>query len=224
MLALLAHELRTPLQLVTGLQDTLELALEAQEESHTVAGVLQSLREAQAQLSAVIGDVLTAAALATGQTSLQRERFCLAMMGRDVLTLLAPRAQAKGLQLTLRLPSELPLLQGDEPRLGDALSRLLGHVIDLAPPDSVVSLRGFLMPGRLGVSVDDRSECLLTHVQPPLPVCWHEVESLDVRKGPGLGLGLFIARRIIEAHGGRIGLRAVAGAGNSFWFTLPLPA
>lgn len=220
LLGVLSHELRTPLHVIAGLQDLL-----ADEVVGTLNGdqraYLETIGQEVDRLGRLIGDVLDAGTLTAGDLPLWKEDVELPFLIEDVLALLAPRAAAKGVRLVPQAPAPLPPVRGDEGRIAQVLSRLLANAIEHSPAGGTVVVRAAGQGAMVRVEVEDGGCGIAEPDQSKLFQRFRQLDMSLTRPHGGLGMGLFLCRRLIEAHGGRIGIRSQAGSGSTFWFTLP---
>lgn len=209
----LSYQLSSPINAVLGYGDLL------------LAGAGGALREEQRQyvrrisassrvLLALVHDLLDMSRMTAGKFVLDREPLDPGELARQALVYLEPLTEMQGLRVVSRIADELPELPADPQRLEQVLANLLHNAIQLTPSG-----------GLLRLSVE--------HAGPLVRVEVHhtgaslEPAELDAifrrftRVG-GAYLGLSLARRVIEAHGGTMGVSANAGGGNTFWFTLPV--
>jgi two-component system, sensor histidine kinase len=214
-LAVVSHELRTPLNGILGMTQLLAedgLSPPAYER-------LLVVKKSAQHLQGLIEDLLDLSRAEAGRLQLKEQPTALAPLVRDVTDLLAPVAQAKGLQLGVEGLDGLPaaaLLDG--PRVRQVLHNLLGNAIKFTQ-DGNVQLRVFLRGQTLHFEVTDSGD--------GVPEGWHErvfeafeqaVADGDARRA-GSGLGLAIARQIAQAMAGNVSCRSQPGQGATFTFT-----
>lgn len=220
LLAVLAHELRTPLTVVAGVHDLL---------ADGVAGGMNAAQQAYLdaigveieRLLSAISSVIEASSLTAGVLRLETRALDLGPIARDVLATLAPRAEARGVQLSLSLPPGLPHVRADQERVAQVLCRLLENAIAFSPRGCCVVLRCLAEPAAVRVEVTDAGSGIGVCEQSRLFRRFGQLDGSSTREHGGLGMGLFLARRLVEAQGGRMGLTSAPGAGSLFWFTLP---
>jgi signal transduction histidine kinase len=156
-------------------------------------------------------------------TMIEAGQFTVATVPEDIAALvgdavetLAPQAEAKALRLTMELAGDLPAVACDRDRVFQVIANLVGNAIKFTPPHGDIRIAAAATDGAVRLSVSDTglgiSEAQLARV----------FERYWRGSGHGAGLGLFIARAIVEAHGGRIWAESAPGAGSAFHFTLPL--
>lgn len=224
LLGVLSHELRTPLHVISGLQELLgdEVVGSLNPDQRAY---LETIGQEVDRLGRLIGDVLDAGVLSAGELPLWKEPVDLARLAEDVITLLEPRAEARGVRLVVqapRAPERSPTVRGDESRIAQVLTRLLTNAIAFSPEGGTVGLRVSVLPGQVCVEVEDTGCGIPEPDQPKLFQRFRQIDMSLTRPHGGLGMGLFLCRRLIEAHGGRIGIKSQPGGGSTFWFTLPV--
>ena len=223
LLGVLSHELRTPLHVIAGLRELLadEVVGSLNPDQRTY---METIGQEVDRLGRLIGDVIDAGVLTAGELPLWKEPLELAMLVEEVVGLLAPRAAAKGVRLTACLPERAVRVRGDEMRLAQVLSRLVTNAIEFSPAGRWVGGRGADLGGQVRVEVEDEGAGIPEGEQRSLFQRFRQLDMSLTRAHGGLGMGLFLCKRLVEAHGGRIGIRSAAGAGSTFWFTLPSAA
>jgi signal transduction histidine kinase len=217
LVATVAHEFRTPL---TSLHMAIHLCLEeaAGPLTERQADLLQAAREDCERLQRIVDELLDLARLQGGRLQMRRRPLGL----RDAIAgaLDAQRAVAAERQVVLAADVEpgLPEVMGDEDRLQLVFANLLTNAIRHSPPGATVTVCAAARAG--GVRVDVRDE------GPGIDAEQREVIFDKFAQGGdapgGAGLGLSIAREIVAAHGGTIGVESEVGRGSTFWFTLPI--
>jgi signal transduction histidine kinase/ligand-binding sensor domain-containing protein/AraC-like DNA-binding protein len=219
-IANVSHELRTPLTLVLGLLQRLR------EEPRALStrgrrDVEVAQRNAE-RLAELVEQLLEIARLEAGATPFRARLADLGAALRRVAGRFDHLGEARGLRWALRLP-DAPVMAWFDPELIDtAASNLLSNAFKLTPQGGEVTLG--LSPdaqGRHRVWVQDSGPGVPPEHQPHLFERFFQVKSKDLLTNPGTGLGLAITREIVELHGGEVGVRSAAGAGATFWFTLP---
>ena len=152
-----------------------------------------------------------------GNLSIEREPFRLGSVLEDVVELMAPLADEAGVSLVLEPGPDRAVL-GESARVHQVLANLIGNAVKFTPSDGRVSV---CMDGD-----DVRTRVVVTDTGVGIsPEHLETIFDPHVRVGsthtPGAGLGLAIAQRIVEAHGGDIGVESTVDSGTRFWFTLP---
>jgi signal transduction histidine kinase len=140
---------------------------------------------------------------------------------QSVVTGVEALAAEKHLALKVSLPPDLPPARGDERRLTQVLLNLVGNAIKFTEAGEV-RVEVITPDGAFRVSVADTGPGIAEADQPKVFEEFQQVAGSGARKKEGTGLGLAIAKRIIEMHGGRIGVESSVGVGSTFWFSLPV--
>ena len=215
-IAIASHELRTPLTLILGYASFLR-----EDASGKAGEQLDVVLEAATQLKGLIDDMVNLSNLEAGSTELDLSEFSL----QDVIleTVAAQRqfAAAKSLKIGIRLPQDAVQVRADREKISIVLTNLLDNAIKFTPPDGRVEFTIRPQGGMVAVSVTDTGIGVAEADAERIFERFHQVESHLTRHHEGMGLGLSIARGIVELHGGRIWVECAEGHGSRFTFTLP---
>ena len=222
-LATMSHEMRTPLNGVLGMIGLL-LASPLNPTQRHQAGLIRSSGQT---LLTVLNDILDLSKIEAGRMDLEILPFALADTLQDVVSLLAVRAEARGLVLTLQLPDDLPAaLRGDASRLRQVLFNLVGNALKFTEAGGVrvVVSHRLQDDGRIGltIAVQDTGIGIPAEALPRLFTRFSQADSSTARRYGGTGLGLAITREIVELMGGRISVQSEPGVGSCFSVDLPL--
>ncbi|MFP2912475.1 ATP-binding protein, partial [Pyxidicoccus sp. 3LFB2] len=217
MLAVVSHDLRTPLTSVFAAVELMDRApgQDAQVRRHSAA-----IRRAAVRMRRLIGDLLDLASIDSGTLSLARTPQATEDIAREAREAFEPLAVERGLVFLTEVEPGLPPLVCDRERVFQALSNLLSNAFKFTPQGGRVRL-GVRADGAGGVrfSVEDTGAGIPEDVLPRVfERHWHTVQA--GREGHGLGLP--IAQGIIEAHGGHIRVDSTPGQGSTFCFSLPV--
>gem|GEM_PF-64629 len=219
MLAVVSHDLRSPL---TAIRTAAELLRRLSSEGDLLARVRKqadTIRRSADRMNRLIDDLLDLASIDAGTLSIEARPQSLEELVRDARELFEPQAAEKGLQLTFDVEPGL-ILWCDKERILQALGNLLSNAIKFTPPGGRIRLRAEAEAGTedIRLSVADTGPGIPLAAQPHIfDRYWHGAQH----KREGHGLGLSIAKGIVESHGGQIRLERTSGAGSTFSFSLP---
>jgi len=218
-LAVVSHEVRTPLNGILGMADLL-LDTSLTPEQKTYARAVKSSGTA---LLGLIEEVLDFSKIEAGRLDLESVPFDLRELVTDVVELIAPRAQSKGIEIAADIDDNIPQrVAGDAARLRQVLLNLAGNAVKFTDEGGVSVIVERAKDGRIRFEVSDTGPGIEPEVRERI---FHEFEQGDAtmaRRHGGTGLGLAIAGRIVERMGGMIALEN-AERGSRFSFTIELP-
>ncbi len=220
-MSMVSHELRNPLNSVF-LQAQLRRKLLAAPKPAHHDQMLRMVARDERQIRSMIrllDDMLDVTRLRTGRLAMSPAPFCLAALGRSAVESIRDLAQSDGITISLDAPETLPV-EGDEFRIEQVVTNLLTNALRYGggKPVAVTVRAG---DGKALVSVRDHGRGIAPADRERIFQQFERAEGTD--PVPGLGLGLFIARQITEAHGGRLEVTSAAGEGSDFVLHLPLP-
>jgi signal transduction histidine kinase len=218
-LAVVAHDLRNPLQTILLWTATLTKALNAPEGTSRTEASLAAIERAARRMNRLIRDLVDVSSIEAGRFSVEAVPQSLEVLVRASLDALRPTAEAK----SLRLGSELP--EGDElevkcdrDRIEQLLGNLIGNAIKFTDPGGTIVVAAERCDGEVRVSVVDSGPGITPSQLPHVfDRYWQAPETARL----GHGLGLAIAKGIVDAHHGRIWVESQMGVGTTFHFTLP---
>lgn len=222
-LANMSHELRTPLNGILGFSSLLQRT----EMSGRQQEYLSTIEKSADNLLAIINEILDFSKIEAGKLILENLSFNLRDLIDDTLTMLAPSAHDKGLELVSIIYRDTPLgLSGDPMRLKQILANLISNAIKFTHEGSV-SVRVMAEHQDtdqvlLRISVNDTGIGLSPTQQKSLFKAFSQADNSISRQTGGTGLGLVISKRLVEQMHGEIGLRSQPGEGSEFWLTLRL--
>ena len=214
-LAVVAHDLRNPLM---GILANASLLLHAPASEEVRAKRLQTIKSTGERMGRLIGDLLDVAAIQAGRLALDPQRLEVAPLLMGACEIFQPQAAAKDLGLECSVAHDLPAVDADQARLLQVLGNLLGNAIRLTTRGGRIMLRAERAGNEIRFSISDTGPGI---AEEELPHLFERFWQADRSRRGGAGLGLAIAKGIVEAHGGRIWAESTLGHGASFFFALP---
>ncbi len=219
-LAVVSHDLRNPLAVIGTSADLLARAVGNDDRTPRLRRSVESIRRAVERMSRLIDDLLDIASIDAGSLSLDPQPHTVDELMQETRETFESRAAEKGVALYTEVAADVPGLVCDKGRVLQALGNLVANALKFTAPPGAVTVRATADQGGHAVrlSVQDDGPGIAAAMRPHIfDRHWHA--SLDNRTGHGLGLS--IARGIVERHGGQIELDSRPGAGSTFWFSLP---
>jgi signal transduction histidine kinase len=223
MTADIAHELRTPISVIQGNVEALQDGV-----FPLTSEALEPIQTKTALLARLVEDLRHLALAEAGQLPLDRRPTDLAALLRRAVVAFEPAAETKSVRLQLTQgPGNLPLADLDAQRIEQVLVNLLSNALRYTPAGGSVSIQLDRQDARhLVVRVTDTGPGIPAGALPNVFERFYRADKGRGREddGGGSGLGLAVARSIVRAHGGAIGVESPPGQGATFWFTLPVAA
>ncbi|MGI8838539.1 MAG: ATP-binding protein, partial [Pyrinomonadaceae bacterium] len=217
-LATVSHELRTPLTAILGWSRMLEGGLETEMAERAIETIKRNAK-AQAQ---IIDDILDVSRIITGNLYLELHPIELASVLEAAVNVVRPTAEAKGIKIEVDFEREPTVVSGDANRLQQVLWNLLSNAVKFTPPGGQVRLSLRQLESEVEIEIADNGQGIRPEFLPFVFDRFRQADSTSTRQHGGLGLGLAIARHLVEIHGGRISA-ASDGDGKGATFRLRLP-
>ena len=216
-IAITSHELRTPLGLILGHATFLRELLSGQYFEQVDAIIRNSTK-----LKDIIENLSNVDNYQTGMARIHQRKVSMARIAEDVVASFQEFAKQKGVQIRTNLGRNELLIEADGSKIAIALSNLVKNAITFADPGGHVYITTEAVPGYVKVSVMDDGVGIPPEDLPRVFERFFQVESHLTRRHGGMGLGLSVAKAMIEMHGGRIWAESLVGKGTNFTFLLPL--
>ncbi|MEL0327832.1 MAG: ATP-binding protein [Deltaproteobacteria bacterium] len=214
-----SHELRTPLHGIINLADLIRIGASGPVSPQAVQD-LEMIINSASRLNSLVNDILDFSKLQKRQLEIQHKPVDLFQVTENSLALLKPLHREKPIDLQNELTKDLPLVDGDEDRIQQILFNLLGNALKFTESGEV-RLSAVVQDGWVEVAVADTGIGIPQDKQERIFDAFEQGDASTERTHGGTGLGLSVAKQLIELHGGRIWLESVVGQGSVFRFTLP---
>ncbi|MBL8378249.1 MAG: HAMP domain-containing protein [Burkholderiales bacterium] len=220
-LANMSHELRTPLNAVIGFSEVLSEGMFG-ELNEKQLDYVQDIHASGRHLLSLINDILDLSKIEAGRMELEVGSFDLPSAIGNAVTLVRERAQRHGIELKTEVGDDLGECRGDERKFKQIMLNLLSNAVKFTGDGGRVTVACHRNGETIEVSVADTGIGIAPEDQPKVFEEFVQVGSNYATKREGTGLGLPLARRFVELHGGRMWLESTPGAGSTFFFSLPL--
>jgi signal transduction histidine kinase len=221
-LANMSHELRTPLNAILGYTELIVDHVYG-EVPEKINEVLDRVQQSGRHLLGLINDVLDLSKIEAGQLTLSLGDYAFSNVVHAVINAVGSLAAEKQLQLTVDVAADLPLAEGDERRITQVLLNLVGNAIKFTERGEV-AVRVSASEGTFLVAVADSGPGIKEEDQEKIFEEFQQSDTAVAKSKGGTGLGLTIAKRIVELHGGRIWVESAFGQGSTFFVSLPIRA
>ncbi len=220
-LANMSHEIRTPLNGVIGMADLL-MATELTQRQRRYASLAKSSAEV---LTVLINDILDFSKIEAGKLEIECNELHLTSVVEDVVEMLAPKAYAKGLDISCDVARDIPaVVRGDANRVRQILINLINNAVKFTDKGAVsVRVRFEKREGEqllLRFCVSDTGIGVPPERLDRLFKSFSQVDATTTRKYGGTGLGLAISKQLAELMGGQVGVESEPGRGSTFWFSI----
>jgi two-component system, cell cycle sensor histidine kinase PleC len=221
-LAQMSHELRTPLHAVIGFSELISHHVTPIPSGGQIAGYADDIMKSGRHLLELINSILDLSKVESGTASLAEDDVALGEVIQDSLTTIREQAAEAGVTIETNLPADMPRAHGDSTKLRQVLINLLSNAVKFTPRGGSVTVSGRReQDGGFAVIVADTGIGMTDAEMAVAMEPFGQVENSLARSFEGTGLGLPLARRMTELHGGRLTLRSVKGVGTSVEVYLP---
>ena len=214
------HELRTPLHSIQGF---VRLILEGKvPDTETQRQFLTIVEQETQRLNDLVDELLNTCATGSGPKAMKNERVSMKYVIFCSILKMGGLAAEKEITIDTDLDGTLPAVEGDEQALGRVVSNLLHNAIKFSPQGSKVTVRANRQDGKLLTQVRDQGVGIPREIVPHLFDKFYRGHSSMIPTACGAGLGLYLCKQIVDAHGGQIWVESKPGKGSTFSFIIPL--
>ena len=221
-ISLVSHELRTPLTSIIGFVSFI-LDGKAGAINDRQRNSLARVQRQSKRLAALINDLLDISRIESGRIQMEQESISLLEIVTQRLEEIRPQADEKSIRLVLTAPESIPDILGDEARMGQVFTNLIGNAIKFTPNNGEVSVKVEADGNLLHVEVIDTGPGIPAEERQKIFDKFYQLSDISTRQQGGSGLGLSITKSIVEAHGGKLWIDdGNQGKGSNFQFVLPL--
>ncbi len=217
-LAMMSHEIKTPMQAIVGVLDLLNLTELTDEQKNLIQHVTHSAN----LLQTLLKDVLDYSRMGSNEMKLEELEFSVRFTMSSIIKQMLPKAKEQGIELKLEIDDKFPnMIVGDQTRLSQVIFNLIGNAIKFTQYGEV-KLKAYVQKNHTlrfeisdtGIGISQDKVKILFHP-------FRQVDATMTRRFGGTGLGLAICRKIIELMDGQIGVESEIGKGSTFWFVIP---
>ncbi len=214
----ISHELRTPLAGIKAMVETLSGG--AVDDKKAARDFLTRIDGEVERLTQLVSELTELSRIETGKAELRLELVNLNQLAEEVISQLSPQAERQKLTLGKKLAARLPKVNADRARVRQVITNLVHNAIKFTPEEGKITITTRALEGTVGVDIADTG---IGIPEADLPHVFERFYKGDrARSGAGTGMGLAIAKHVVEAHGGRIWVESEEGRGSTFSFSLPL--
>jgi GAF domain-containing protein len=219
-LANMSHELRTPLNAIIGFSEVLQERMFG-ELNEKQAEYTDDILTSGRHLLSLINEILDLSKVEAGRMELEVATFDLPLAIDNARTFVRERAVKHGINLDVTVDEQLGDFTGDERKIKQILLNLLSNAVKFTPEGGRIGIKARQADGSVEISVSDTGIGIAPEDQPKIFEEFRQVGSDYAHKKEGTGLGLTLAKKFVELHGGKIWVESEIGKGSTFSFTLP---
>ena len=220
-LANMSHELRTPLNAIIGFSEVLGERMFG-ELNEKQAEYTEDILSSGRHLLSLINEILDLSKVEAGRMELELATFDLPLAIDNARTFVRERATKHGINLDVTVDERLGDFVGDERKIKQILLNLLSNAVKFTPEGGRIGIKARQADGSVEISVSDTGIGIAPEDQPKIFEEFRQVGADYAHKVEGTGLGLTLAKKFVELHGGRIWVESEVGKGSRFIFTLPI--
>jgi PAS domain S-box-containing protein len=217
-ISVISHELKTPVALIKGYADTL-LREDASWDKQTTKESLTVILEEADRLNELVDNLLDASRLQAGALPLEMSDVALDVLANRVAKRFQTQTEIH--EITVNFPDDFPYVIGDPGRLGQVLDNLVSNAIKYSPQGGHIAIEGRVTPKEVVVTISDQGVGIPLEESQRVFERFFRGQRERHQSTPGAGLGLYLAKAIVEAHNGRMWVESNPGQGSAFSFSIP---
>jgi PAS domain S-box-containing protein len=217
--SVVSHELQTPIAIIKAYASTLRRD-DTSWDMDTLRGGLEAVEDEADRLDHLVGNLLYASRIQAGGLQMDPTAMDMAEAVRGAVRRFV--ARSPDVDVRVRFPCGVPTVLADRERIQEVVLNLLDNAVKYSPRGQRIRVTGKVEGDAVTVSVSDKGQGIPLREQERIFERFQRLEGADVRRTQGAGLGLYICRAIVEAHGGRLWVQSELGQGSRFSFSLPL--
>jgi len=216
-----SHELRTPLTSIKGFISTLLQDTEGFYDAETVHEFYTIIDQECDRLTRLISDLLNVSRIEAGRAlDLNPVNVDVAEIVEKVVA--AQKSYTNKHQFKVDLDSHMPEIVADRDKVDQILTNLTNNAVKYSPEGGTITVEGRSLDGKIKISISDQGIGIPAEHLAKVFDRFHRVDNRDTRKAGGTGIGLYLVKHLVEAHGGEIWVESEVGKGSTFVFELPL--
>jgi len=220
-LAAMSHELRTPLNAIIGFSEMMTTQLFGPLGNHRYWTYATDIHESGTHLLSLINDILDLSQLDARKTELFEQSASFAAIVADARRMVEKQAEGGGVALAVDVPADLPCILVDTRRIKQVLINVLSNAVKFTPRGGHVDLTARLRSGGLAIVIRDTGIGIKKELIAKALENYGQINSDTARKHKGTGLGLPLAKQLMELHGGSLTLESEPGVGTCITLTVP---
>jgi PAS domain S-box-containing protein len=217
-ISVISHELQTPIAIIKGYASTLARP-DANFDTETIRSRLLAIEDEADRLNKMVGNLLYASRIQAHGLLMDVAGLDLGQLIRRMVRRL--RAKSPDVQVVCSIPAHLPVVVADRERIEEVLQNLLDNAVKYSPRQQELAVSCYVTGEEVIVSVSDAGMGIALREQEQIFDRFHRLGDPLSQSSPGAGLGLYICKAIVEAHGGRIWVESTLRQGSTFSFSLP---
>ncbi len=219
-ITMVSHELRTPLNAINGFAEMMALGMSGDLSSQAQEDV-ELIRKNGNHLTRLVNDIIDISQIESGGMQINTELVSVETVVQELVTEVTMLKRDKPIEIVTDIPPDTPQIQADSTRFRQILLNLLSNAVKFTDNGTVTVRATFADPDWVRIAVIDTGIGISTDDQQLIFEKFRQVDMTDARQYGGTGLGLSICHRLVNMHGGEIGVTSEVGKGSEFWFTMP---